>query len=154
MLAILFAAFGIVMLIAELLLPTHGILGVVAVIAFLLAIGACFYINQYLGFVIFLAAALSTPFVTTAAMNIWPKTPVGRRLVLATVETPPQAPAVFIGQTGTAVGQLRPMGQCDFGDTRIEAQSEHGVIEAGTPVKVVAIINGRATVRRMESSIG
>jgi membrane-bound ClpP family serine protease len=68
--------------------------------------------------------------------------------VLPPVARIPEAPQVYIGQSGTAVSQLRPMGHCEFADLRIEAQSEYGIIEPGESVKVVAIVNGRPRVRR------
>ena len=51
------------------------------------------------------------------------------------------------GQPGVAVSELRPGGVCEFGDQRVPSQSEAGIIRAGTPVRVVAYADGRATVR-------
>jgi len=50
------------------------------------------------------------------------------------------------------VSQLRPMGICEFASLqgsslRVEAQSEHGIVEPGTTVRVVALVNNRPTVR-------
>src|SRR5205085_1145720 len=107
--AILFFATGVALLIAELLLPTHGALGILGIVSFLAAIGACFYINAYMGLLVFIVAAISSPFVTASIMNYWPHTPVGRRLVLRHLETPPPPPALSVGQIGITVGQLKPM---------------------------------------------
>jgi len=144
---ILFFATGVALLVAELLLPTHGVLGILGVCSFVAAIGACFFINQYAGLLVFILAIVATPFVSTYVMNLWPHTPIGRRLVLRHVETPPPAPALSVGQIGIAVGQLKPMGHCDFGELRVQSISEHGVIDSGSQVKIVAINSGIPTVR-------
>jgi membrane-bound ClpP family serine protease len=72
---------------------------------------------------------------------------VGRRIILQPLQTAPAPAAVAIGQTGVAVSELRPMGECDFGNQRIEVISELGMIQPGQKVKVVAINSGRPTVR-------
>src|SRR4051812_38469198 len=118
--AILLLASGIALLIGELLLPTAGILGIMGAGCLIGAIGACFYINRYFGLAVFIVSAIATPFIATAVMNLWPRMPIGRSLVLQHVEAAPTPAVVFIGQTGTAVSQLRPMGECDFGPERVQ----------------------------------
>jgi membrane-bound serine protease (ClpP class) len=146
-LVIILFAFGIALIVAELFLPTYGILGVLGGICIAGAIGTCFYVNRYFGLVTLIAAAIASPFIAAAVMNLWPKLPVGRRLVLQHVEAAPTPPVVFIGQTGVAVSQLRPMGECEFGPERVQCTSEHGVIESGTQIKVVALTRELPIVR-------
>lgn len=146
-LAILAVIVGVVLLVAEALLPTHGVLGVAGIASIAVAIGACFYVNQWIGLSVLVAVVLTSPLVGAAFVKIYPHTPIGRRMVLQPPASRPAPPPIHIGQTGVAVSELRPMGECDFGDQRIEVISEYGIIPSGKPVKVVAFNNGRPAVR-------
>ena len=144
---ILLLALAAVLLLSELALPTHGVLGVAGLLALGGALAECFYLNRWFGLTIFLAAILASPLLLNLAMKIWSHSPVGRRLILQPIQTNPPPPQIRLGQLGVAVTELRPMGECDFDDHRLEALSELGIIQAGQQVKVVAIDNGRPTVR-------
>lgn len=146
-LAILLFGIGIALLLAELLLPAHGIIGVLGGLVIAAGIVVCYRIAFWLGTGVLLAAAILTPFVGAATARMWPKTPIGRRIVLPPIIDATPAPTVHIGQSGVAVTELRPMGTCEFDGGRLEAISEYGMIEPGRPVKVVALTNNRPTVR-------
>jgi len=150
-LIILLVACGIVLLIGELLLPTHGMLGILGVLCFGAAIGVCFQMNKWIGLGVFFVAVIASPFALGLAMSLWARTPVGRRMILAPLETSRAPSPIKLGQIGISVNEMRPLGECDFGDQRIEAISELGVISPGAKVTVVAIDNGRPTVRAVEA---
>jgi membrane-bound ClpP family serine protease len=150
-LILMFAAAGIVLLVGELLVPTHGVLGVFGVLCFAAALVVVFRINQWVGLGVFLGMILASPFLITFAMNLWAKSPVGRRVILQPLEKRASASSVMVGQTGSAVTELRPIGECDFGEYRLEALSELGIIHAGQKVRVVSIDNGRPTVRAVQA---
>lgn len=138
---------GVLLLAAELFLPTHGLLGVMGVVSIALAIGKTFWINQWAGVGLLLACAIASPFAWSAAIRIWPKTPFGRKVVLPPVVNVPEAPPVHLGQTGRTISELRPMGVCDFEGTRVEAIAEIGMIDAGQQVTVIAMQDRRPMVR-------
>jgi membrane-bound serine protease (ClpP class) len=146
-LAVLLLAIGAVLLIGELLLPTHGLLGVAGVAAALLAILVSARENVWAGLVLTVLLALSTPLIWAAAVKIWPKTFVGRRVMLPPLANTPAESRVQVGQSGVTVSELRPMGTCEFDGERVEAISEHGIVPPGTAVRVVALVNNRPTVR-------
>jgi membrane-bound ClpP family serine protease len=147
-LALILIATGVVLLVGETLLPTHGVLGVGGVGCLLAAVFVCSRQNVWVGLALLVGMAAMTPLAWAAFVQIWPKTPVGRRLVLPDVP-PAEAPApVRIGQSGVAISELRPMGMCEFdGGVRLEAISEHGIVPPGATVRVVALTNNRPTVR-------
>lgn len=148
-LALLLLAIGVILMMAEMLLPTHGLLGLAGAAGVLGAIFLTSRENAWAGLVLLLVLAAATPFALGLAMKIWPRTPVGRRLTLPeVVESPsPHAALVRVGQSGVTVSELRPMGWCEFDGQRIEAMSEHGIVPPGTSVRVVALANNRPTVR-------
>ena len=115
----------------------------------MVAVIACARQNLWAALGLTLALAAATPLVGAAWLRLWPRTPVGKRIILsaAPVPPPPAAP-VTVGQRAVAISELRPMGVCELEDgTRVEALSEHGIVPAGTRVQVIAIGNNRPTVR-------
>jgi membrane-bound ClpP family serine protease len=146
-LSLLLVAGAIVLLIGELLLPTHGLLGLVGLLCLAGAIGATFYINRWLGIAVMIAAIIASPFVWGLAIRIWEKSPVGKRMILQPTEPSRPVIPVKLGQIGTAVTELRPMGECDFDDQRISVISERGLVPAGEKVRLVGVVNGLPSVR-------
>jgi membrane-bound ClpP family serine protease len=143
----LLMAIGIVLLIAELLLPTHGVLGLGSAGCILTAIFVASRQNVWAGLGLLVACAAMTPFAWSAFVKIWPRTPIGRRVLLPPVTNEPADAQVCVGQAGVTMSELRPIGVCDFDGVRVEAHSEHGIVPPGTAVRVVALVNNRPTVR-------
>ena len=153
-LLILFFVAGIVLLLAEVVLPTHGVLGIVGVVSLLIGVGVCFWINQYAGLGAAVALVALMPFAATLWVKIWPRTYAGKRLILGpTAASQAHVPAapVQVGQLGVVVSELRPGGVCEFGMTRVEARCEHGTIPAGRHVEVVAVADGHRPLVRAVS---
>ena len=155
-LIILFFAAGVILVVAEVFLPSHGVLGVLGAVALLAGVAVCFSVNQYLGLGAAFALVLLMPFAAALWVKVWPHTPVGKRLILAPAERQGAAtlPRVYVGQVGVVVSELRPGGVCEFGGNgaaipgeRIEARCEQGVIPAGRRVEVVAVVDHRPLVR-------
>ncbi len=138
---------GIALFIAETMLPTHGVLGVLGAGAIVCGLIVCTRRNPWAGMTMLIAMIAATPVAWAGFVKFWPRSPMGRRIMLP--PTPPQQQelAVRVGQTGVAVSELRPGGLCEFDGTRIESISELGVVRAGTSVKVVALVNQRPMVR-------
>lgn len=145
--AITLAGIGLVLLIAELALPTHGVLGILGGAGLLAAIGVCFVIEPWLGTVLLAIGVLASPLIGAWFIRLWPHTPIGRRLSLPSVPEVVQPPPVQPGAIGVAVSELRPIGICDFEGQRLEAVSDYGMIGAGSRVRVVNVENRRPTVR-------
>jgi membrane-bound serine protease (ClpP class) len=139
---------GAVLLAAEMFLPTHGILGVLGVVSILIGVGFCFWQNEWAGVTLLIVIVCISPFIGTLAVQWYPKTPLGKRMVLQPLPSTARTMPVQIGQSGQTVTALRPMGICQFGDQRLEAHSELGIIDPNVAVKVVAVDVDRITVRQ------
>jgi membrane-bound serine protease (ClpP class) len=149
-LAILCFAGGVILLLAEILLPSHGILGIIGAGALITGVGACFAINQYAGLASAIGVVVLMPVAVAAWVKVWPHTYAGKRLILGpTASAAAHAPASMlpIGQVGTVVSELRPGGVCEFGAERVESRCENGTIPAGRRVEVIAVVDGRPLVR-------
>src|SRR5581483_164584 len=119
MLCIFLFAVGIVLILGECALPTHGMLGIVGGGAILGAICVGFHMSQWLGAGMLAVTLVLSPIVAT----LWPRV-VGKKLMLPTTETLVSPPRVGLGQIGVAVSELRPMGWCEFDDRRHEVRAE------------------------------
>jgi hypothetical protein len=117
------------------------------VIAFAVAVGACFYINQWLGLGVFLGALAAQPADRLGIRDPVAKDVRGQAIDPPAVQHAPASVPVTVGQTGVAVSRLGPVGECDFGEHRFEAVAERGFIEPRQQVKVVAITAGKPVVR-------
>jgi membrane-bound serine protease (ClpP class) len=149
-LAILLFAGGVVLLLAEVLLPSHGILGIFAAAAFVAGVAMCFRIHQYAGLTSAILLVALMPLAAMLWVKVWPHTYTGKRLILGpTAASAARAPAapVQVGQMGIVVSELRPGGVCEFGMNRVEARCEHGTIPAGRHVEIIAIVDHRPLVR-------
>lgn len=151
-LAILFVVVSVVLLLAEVILPTHGVLGAIGVAGLVAAVVTCFRINQYLGLAAAAGLVCLMPLAATLWVNVWPHTFAGKRLILAPPDPSSHAPAaeaaaVRIGQVGVVISELRPGGVCEFGGARVESRSEHGALANGSRVEIIAMIDGRPLVR-------
>jgi membrane-bound ClpP family serine protease len=148
-LAILLFAVAAGLLVAEMLLPAHGTLGVLAALALLAGVAACYRVSHALALYVALGVALAAPVAGALWIKLWPKTPLGRRLILRPTTPGDGLPAypVRVGQAGVVATDLRPTGFCEFGGERVECRSERGILAAGQRVEVIAIVDGRPTVR-------
>jgi membrane-bound ClpP family serine protease len=148
-LAIFLLALAVVLIFAELILPTHGVLGVLGGMAAAGSVIAFFVLGPGVGLAALLVMVIASPIAALGLLQAWPYTPLGKRLTLTAVTAAPaRQTALALGQTGRTVTELRPLGECDFGDHRSEAVSELGIIPAGSTVQIVALEDdGRPVVR-------
>lgn len=130
----------------ELLLPSHGVLGVLSALCYFGAVGACFWIDKWLGLGVLIASLFLLPFAWSAVVRWWPTSAAGRKVVLQPVDGTVTRPPVAVGQEGVAVSELRPSGTADFAGSRIEVASEFGMIAPATRVRVVSFENNRPVV--------
>ena len=80
-LVILLLLAGVVLMLAEALLPTQGLLGVVGAVAMLAAVAVSFRIDSRVGFALLAGLVVAAPFAAMAWVKLYPKTPVGRRMI-------------------------------------------------------------------------
>ena len=153
--ALVFEALGIVLLVAELFLPSHGVLTVLAVGSLGGGIFCAFRYDTTFGYASLVLSLLFLPAFAVAAVKIWPRTFVGRRVAppnreFLASESPASSDAGLeglVGRTGVTLTPLRPVGACDFGGRRVECHAESGMIDRDT--RVVAIdVRGRSLVVR------
>jgi membrane-bound ClpP family serine protease len=152
---ILFAA-ALVLVVLELLLPTHGILAVLCALTAVAACGYAFWVDSVFGLIASILVLLASPLVLWLAVRIYPNTFMGKRVMLAqptasdtqSFAREQAALEKLLGQRGVAVTVLRPAGMAEIGGHRIDVSAEAGVIDPGTPVVVVKVTGLLVIVRR------
>ena len=145
-------AIATVLYVAEVFIPSHGVLTVLATACLSIVVVLCFVLNQWLGVGALVAIVLLGPIGLSLGVSVWQRTPVGKKMVLHSTTGPPPRPFVLVGSTGITITELRPMGECEFGDNRIEARSEYNhLIPPGQPVVAIALNDGVATVRTVNT---
>lgn len=146
---------GVIMLLAEIFIPSHGVLTVAGLGFLIVGVIRTFSVaGEMAGAIAMLSCLVLLPTFAYLSVKYWPHTPIGRRIappnpVLTSADTsvPIEELKTLIGQTGVAVSSLRPVGTCEFRGRRYSCVAELGVVETGATVIGVGIRNGNLAVQ-------
>lgn len=144
---------GGLVLVAELFIPSSGILLVLGLALFGWGLFEAFAISWGFGVMnsVMLMIVLPTAFVV--GIRNWHRTFVGRRIsppnpkLTDEDRLPVSSLSELIGCTGQAITVLRPVGTCEFAGKRLECKAEAGFIPAGVPVEAVGLSDRTVLVR-------
>lgn len=153
-LALMLFALGIIMLVAEVLLPTGGFLIVASLLFFALGVGMILARGTVIEAMVALAAlAVGLPAAGYIAVAAYRRMSIGGELESSS------APLEIAGlteleslknRTGKTVSPMRPSGTVEFDGKRIDAMAEGVMIDAGVWVRCVAVKGSTVLVRQME----
>ena len=161
---LLFAVFlyfiSAALIIAEVFIPSGGILGTMAFLSLVGGVAIFFNNSIIAGWIGVVIAVIMIPSVLTAAYKMLPKTKFGKAVILEPSERQkgdaiPDTPALkqMIGKQGTVLTTLRPVGICDFAGQRLECVAESGgYIEKDNLVEVIHVEGTQLTVRIKENA--
>lgn len=158
---------ALVLIVVELFVPSGGLIGILAGVCAIGSIAAFFAYDTTWGVATLLTYLALIPLGVWLFFKYWLTSPFGRRMILeGDIERsghegdPAAADAArrarmaelqeFVGEDGTAETALRPVGTVRIGDRRLDALAESGVIDAGTPVTVVAAYDNQLKVRAID----
>lgn len=152
-LAIVLTMAGFVLTVAEVLFPSLGAFGFGAAVCIVTAdVVAARDVGPTFFWILLAVQVVGVPLLLKAAFWALPRLPFGRGMMLP---APPPSPTTAVeradhlaGAQGVAETDLRPSGTARFGDERRSVVAEAGLVEAGTPVVVVAVEGYRIVVRR------
>jgi membrane-bound ClpP family serine protease len=151
---LLLLACGLILLIAEVFIPSGGLIGLLAVGCLVLSLWRAFEQSFDLGLKFLLADCVLLPLAFATGVYLWPKTPLAKRVFLR----PPAPDEIegshsgqrldhLVGQLGRALTPLRPSGLVDFDGRRLDGLSEEGLIPSGALVRAVRVRGGQLVVR-------
>lgn len=156
--ALILFTLGVVMLLAEILLPTGGILVVVSLVFFALGVGIILVKGTKTEAVVAVTGlALGLPAAGFVAVSAWRRMSIGT--VLPEDATAPGTVAgaaeleALKNRTGKTVSTMRPSGTVEFDGTRIDAMTEGVMIDAGVWVRCIEVKNGKVIVRQMDPPV-
>ena len=146
--AIVLLAIGIVLLILEAFLPSGGILGLMAAAALVGSLILAFRQSDTAGFTLVAICVVIVPLAIVTGLKIFPKTPVGRRVILRPpADAAPVAPdgvadedyTPLLGRNGKTVTPLRPSGIIEIDGPRYSAVAEGEMIAQDLDIVVINI---------------
>lgn len=146
-------AAGLLLVFAELFLPTGGLLGIIAVGCAIAGVVCMFQVSTMWGAVSLLVVAVLAPMTIAFALKIWPSTPMGRRILgvpddeelekqRVAQEEQRKTREAIIGAEGKVLVDLRPIGVIEVNGKRYDAMSEIAFCPAGSRIKVTGIGSG------------
>ncbi|TWT38670.1 NfeD family protein [Blastopirellula retiformator] len=155
--ALILMAIAVGLIFLEFLLPSAGILGVLAFVSMISSIGfAYFYCGPGIGTLFLGGSVFAMPILFMLAVKYWPHTPIGRMVLL---NTPSQSKeeqaeedhlAKLVGKVGVASCPLLPGGFAEIEGESWNVISESGAIESGEKIEVVEVDGTQLVVVRAE----
>jgi Membrane-bound serine protease (ClpP class) len=154
---LILAGVGFLLVLVEMFLP-GGVLGALGGILLLAAIATGYaQLGAFGGTITFAAIALVCIVGFVVWMNAFPKTAVGRKLILGrNLDRGPEreAESPLLGKEGVTQTPLRPAGKAVVDGRRIDVVAESGFVDAGEAVSVVLVDGTRVVVRKKVGVVG
>ena len=156
-LAILLLGLGLALIVAEVLFPSFGVLSLLASVAIIASLAVAFGIDTNTGVNFLIAVALLVPGAIMGGMKLFPRSPIGRRMVVDGLSFEGQAATDdrdlgLVGSAGTVETDLRPAGTARLDGRRVDVVSRGELIEAGQAIRVIEVSGNRVVVARIDPS--
>ncbi len=154
-------AAGILAIYVEIFVPAAGLIGLAGggMIVASVVLGYVYH-DPITGTILLFVSLVVVPTAIALGLKIFPKTPVGRRLILGpTPDSPGDADQsdggtgrhdaiTDAGDEGVALTDLRPSGTGRFEKRKISVVTSGEYIERGTPIRIVRTEGNRVVVRQ------
>lgn len=145
---------GILVLLAEVVLPSGGVLTILAVGLFGYSLYSVFTeVAMSIGMMFVVADIIILPIVLIAGLKLLAYSPVALRKSLKKTEgvtSQSEKLAGYMGKTGQTITHLRPAGTAFIDGRRVDVVSRGEFIEKERPVTVIAVEGNRVVVREVE----
>ena len=145
---------GIFVLLAEIILPSGGVLTILALGCFGYSLYSVFTnVSVSVGMMFVAADVVILPIVLIAGLKLLAYSPVALRKSLKKtdgVTSQSEKLGGYMGKTGTTVTNLRPAGTARIDGRRVDVVSRGEFIEKDKPVIVIAVEGNRVVVREGE----
>jgi membrane-bound ClpP family serine protease len=145
------------LILAEVFVPSGGLLGVCALVCLIGGVAIFFRHSIAAGWAGIGVAIVMIPSIIAVAYKIFPKTRFGKSVILSPPERKlgdaiPDTPELkgLLGAVGVVLTPLRPVGMCDFSGQRVECVAESGYVDKDKKVKVIDVESTKVTVRVVE----
>lgn len=151
--AVLLLALGLGLILAEIFIPSMGVLSVLATACIAGSIAFAFGEDARTGVRFLIAAAILVPAFILVGFQLFPRTPMGRHMTAQgfSFENEPTADARdrdLLGVEGEVTSPLRPAGHARLGERRVDVVSRGEAVEVGERVVVIEVRGNRVVVAR------
>ena len=156
LLPIILQLVGVVVIIAEVILPSFGILTIVALGVFGYSLFMVFQdISNAAGFALLAADLVLIPVLVILGLKLLARSPVTLRKTLSREEgvssQPPELDS-YIDMQGTAVTDLRPAGTAVIDGKRVDVVARGEYLEKDAAIIVTAVTGNQIIVRKKDNS--
>ena len=156
--AILLLVAGTSFAVLEVFFPSAGVLGFLSAVSVLAAVVMGFYEGPVAGILILLGALVGLPAAIVLGFKYWPKTAMGRRVLLMAPASedvlPDDSEKAFlrslVGRVGRAKSKMLLSGVITVDGRTVDAVSESMPIDVGQAVRVVQVRGHGVVVRPIE----
>ncbi|HEX4130037.1 MAG TPA: NfeD family protein [Pirellulales bacterium] len=146
---------GLTLSVIELFLPSGGMIGLMSIVALIGSVWMGFQHGSWTGLGFIAAIIVAVPGILGVAVRLWPRTPMGRRLLLEVPTSDDVLPdndvrrtlKSLVGKSGIAKTLMMSSGAVQVGDQVIDAVSEGVAIAPGQHVRIVEVHGSRVVVR-------
>ena len=148
-----------VLIVAEVFIPSGGLLAVCATISLLSGLVLFFRHSALAGWIGVVVGLFMVPSLLVLAYKLLPRTRFGR-LVLLTPPVRERGDAIadtpelnkLLGRSGRVLTTMRPVGMCEFDGRRVECVAENGYVQRDQRVKAIRVEGTQVTVRVLEEA--
>ncbi len=156
--ALVLVVLGLGLIVLELFIPSGGILGFLATVAIVASVVLGFMSSSSHGVLMLVVNVIVVPVVVAQALKWWPRTPMGRRVLLDAPDEEdlkPRDPELealkqLEGQVARARSPMLPSGAIEVNGRVYDALSQGVAIDPGQWVRVVEVKGNRIVVRPLD----
>lgn len=145
---------GVVVIIAEIILPSGGILSIIAAGLIGYSLFTVFTeVSTFAGIMFVTADVIMLPVILIVGIKLLARSPVTLKTKLSKTNgysSQPEVLSSYVGGSGSAITTLRPAGTALINDQRVDVVSRGEYIEKGTAVAVVAVEGNQVIVKQVE----
>ena len=156
LLSIILQLVGVVVIIAEIILPSGGILSIVALGVFGYSLFMVFNeISKTIGFAFVAADLVMIPVLVIVGLKLMARSPVTLRKTLSRKEgVSSQSPELdsYIDMPGTAVTDLRPAGIAVINGKRVDVVTRGEYVQKDSAIIVIEVTGNQIIVRKKDTS--
>ncbi len=147
---------GLILIIAEVLIPSMGMLGLGAAVCVIGAVAWAFSISVGYGVQVLLLAGVLVPIAMVLALKVLPHSPLTKRLTAGGFSfedgrAVDERDEELVGRTGVVEAKLRPIGVARIDGRRVDVTSRGEMIETGAEVRVLEASANRVVDARVEA---
>ena len=154
LLPIILQVVGVIVIIAEIILPSGGLLSVLAAGIFGYSLYIVFHdVSTSVGFFFVTADAILIPILVIVGLKLLAKSPATLRKTLSRedgVTSQSSELDKYIGMEGTAITDLRPAGTATINGKRVDVVSRGEYLDKDSEIVVSTITGNQIIVRKKE----